>query len=123
MPDRPAPTIITSNRSIVMPPPIYLFVAKQTYRRQFVNLDGCRAAGERERLERGTRQPIERQNMGNHQDRHVEDRDRVDGAQLSRERGQVDLGGMVIVDEDVGCTHDIEGNDKRPEQRTYPYRY
>ena len=27
---------------------------------------------------------------------------------------------MVIVDDDVGCAHDIEGDDERPKQRTYP---
>ena len=27
---------------------------------------------------------------------------------------------MVVVDDDVGCPHEIEGDDERPKQRTYP---
>ena len=29
---------------------------------------------------------------------------------------------MVIVEDDVGCTDDIEGDDEQPKERTYPYR-
>ena len=30
--------------------------------------------------------------------------------------------GVVVVDEDVGRSHEIEGDDEEPEERTYPYR-
>ena len=35
-------------------------------------------------------------------------------------RWNVQHGGMVIVADEVGRSHDIEGDDEQPEERTYP---
>ena len=67
-------------------------------------------------------QQIEGCDVRDHQQRHIDDRDRVSRAQLSRHRGKVDLGGVVIVDNEVDKAHDIEANDEQPKQRTYPDR-
>src|SRR5262249_29407841 len=48
------------------------------------------------------------------------DRDRVSGAQLPRQRGKAGHGGVVIVDEDVSRSHEIEGDDEQPKQRPDP---
>jgi hypothetical protein len=31
-----------------------------------------------------------------------------------------ELGGVIILDDDVDCPHDIEGDDEQPEEQTYP---
>src|SRR6266702_7000292 len=70
----------------------------------------------------GTHQQIERDEVRDHQHGHVDDRDRVCGTQLPRQRRKSDLDGVVIVKDDVDYPHEIEGDDKRPKERTYPYR-
>src|SRR5215471_10895264 len=45
--------------------------------------------------------------------------DRIGAAQLPRHRRKAGLNGVVIVDDDVGWAHDIEGDDESTKQRTY----
>src|SRR6266849_932576 len=78
--------------------------------------EGLRRLGPR------THQQIERGAVRDHQQGHVDDRDRVCGSQLPRQRRKVDLDGVVIIEDDVGRPHEIEGDDERPKERTYPYR-
>src|SRR6202008_414314 len=39
-----------------------------------------------------------------------------------RQRRKANLDGVVIVEEEVNRPNEIEGDDEKPEQRTYPYR-
>jgi hypothetical protein len=55
-----------------------------------------------------------------HQQGHVDDRDRVGGAQFPSHRRKVDLSGVVIVEEDVGRSHEIESDDEYPKEWPYP---
>jgi len=57
-----------------------------------------------------------------HQHGHVDDRDRVRGAQLPRQRRKANLGGVVIVEDEIDHPHEIERRDEQPKERTYPYR-
>jgi hypothetical protein len=54
----------------------------------------------------GTRQKIKGDEMPDHQQRHVDDRDRVRGAQLPRQRRKADPDGVVIVEDEVGPIRD-----------------
>src|SRR4029077_19973702 len=56
-----------------------------------------------------------------HQYGNVDDRDPISGAQLARQGRKAELGGVIIVDDEVGDAHDIEGDDKQPKERTYPH--
>src|SRR6266853_343862 len=69
-----------------------------------------------------TQQQIECDDVRDHQHGHVDDRDRVCGAQLPRHRRKADLNGVVIVEDKVDHSHEIEGNDEQPKEWTYPYR-
>jgi hypothetical protein len=69
-----------------------------------------------------THQKIECGDVRDHQQRYVDDRDRVGGAQPLRVRRKADLDGVVIVDDEVDRPHEIEGDDEQPEQRAYPHR-
>ncbi len=66
-------------------------------------------------------QPIESGDMRDHQHWYVENRDRVCCAQLPCQRRKSDLDGMVIVEEEVGCSNEIEGHYEQPKERTYPH--
>src|SRR6185312_10764696 len=68
------------------------------------------------------RQQIERSDVRYHQHRHVDDRDRVCGAQLTRQRRKAELVAMIIIDDEVGCPDEIEGDDERPKERRFPHR-
>ena len=61
-----------------------------------------------------------RQRRGDHQSGHVDDGYRVCGAQLPRECRKTKLIAVIIVDDEVGRSHEIEGDDERPKERTYP---
>ena len=63
---------------------------------------------------------IERDEVRDHQQRHVDDRDRVRGAQLPCQLRQTDLVAMIVVDDEVDRSHEIEGDDEQPKERTYP---
>src|SRR5271156_3202267 len=69
-----------------------------------------------------THQQIERDEVRDHQQRYVDDRDRVCGTQLPRHCRKADPSRVVIVDDDVGHPHYIEGEHEKPEERTYPDR-
>ncbi|MGA9978976.1 MAG: hypothetical protein WBQ08_10115 [Candidatus Sulfotelmatobacter sp.] len=60
--------------------------------------------------------------MRDHQHGHVDDRDRVCGAQLPRQCRKADLDGVVIVGDKVDHSHNIKGHDKQPKERTYSHR-
>jgi hypothetical protein len=68
-----------------------------------------------------TQQQIECDDVRDHQHGHVDDRDRIRGAQLPRQRRKANLGGVVIVADEVNRPNEIEGDDEKPEERTYPY--
>jgi hypothetical protein len=59
-----------------------------------------------------TQQQIECDDVRDHQQGHVDDRDCIGGTQLPRNRGKVELDGVVIVDNQVGHAHEIEGDDE-----------
>src|ERR1700677_2419619 len=65
---------------------------------------------------------MERDIVSDHQHGYVNDRDDVGSAELSRQRGQTDPDGVVIVDKDVGGSDEIEGDDEEPEERTHSCR-
>ena len=67
-------------------------------------------------------QQIECDDVRDHQQGHVDDRDRVRGAQLPRQRRKASVGGVVIVEDEVDHSNEIEGNDEKPEEWTHPYR-
>jgi hypothetical protein len=54
--------------------------------------------------------------LRDHQHGHVDDRDRVGGAQLPRQRRRADLDGVVIVEDEVDRSHEIKGNYEQPGQ-------
>src|SRR5438270_6499374 len=69
-----------------------------------------------------TQQQIKSDDVCDHQQGHVDDRYRVRGAQLPRQRRKANLDGMVIVEHEIDEAHEIEGRDEQPKERTYPYR-
>lgn len=54
--------------------------------------------------------------MRDHQQGHVDDRDHVCGAQLSRHCGKADPDSVVIVEDEVDHSHEIEGNHEQPKE-------
>src|SRR5260370_3598001 len=44
------------------------------------------------------------------------------GDNFLRQRGKADLDCVVIVEDEVDHPHEIEGDDEKPEERTYSYR-
>src|SRR5208337_550337 len=68
----------------------------------------CIAGEGPSRLELRARQKIESGEVCDHQYGHVDDRDRVGGGQLPRQRRKAELAAVIIVDDDVACPHDIE---------------
>jgi hypothetical protein len=73
------------------------------------------------RLGLGTQQQIECGDVRDHQHGHVEDRDRVGGAQLPRQPRKANLDGVVIGEDEVDHSNEIEGDHEQPKERTYPY--
>lgn len=73
------------------------------------------AGNSRARVQPGTHEQIQGCDVRDHQQRHVEDRNRIRCAQFASQRRNADLDAMVVVDEYVHCSGDIEGNDERPE--------
>src|SRR5258708_22974 len=69
-----------------------------------------------------TPQQIEGGDVCDNEQRYVDERDRVGGAKLPRQRRKPDLVAVIIVDDDVDCSHKIEGDNQRPKDRTYPHR-
>src|SRR5579859_667913 len=69
-----------------------------------------------------TYQQIERDDLSDHQQWHVDDGDRIGSAELPWHQIKASLNGVVVVDDDVGCPHDVKGDDEGPKQRTYPCR-
>src|SRR6516162_7542508 len=67
-----------------------------------------------------TQQEIKCDCVRDHEQGYVDDRDRVSAAELPRHRGKTQTSGVVVVDDDVDCPHEIEGDDERPKQRRYP---
>src|SRR2546427_8414255 len=67
-------------------------------------------------------QKIECEDVRDHQQGHVDDRDRVRRAQLPRQCRKADPDGVVIVEDEVDHSHEIEGNYEQPKEWTYPYR-
>src|SRR5215471_20853332 len=63
--------------------------------------------------DRWAQQQIECDDVRDHQQGYVDDRDRIGAAQLPRRRRKAGLNGVVIVDDDVGWAHNIEGDDAR----------
>jgi hypothetical protein len=41
---------------------------------------------------------------------------------VPRQRKKADLVAVIIVEDDVGRAHEIEGDDEQPKKRTYPDR-
>ena len=68
-----------------------------------------------------TQQQIECGDVRNHRDRHVDDRDGEGGSQLPRHRGKADLNGVVVVDEQVSYSCEIECDGEKRKARTCPY--
>jgi hypothetical protein len=60
-----------------------------------------------------TYQQIESDDVRNHQRGHVDDGDRVGGAQLPWYRGEANLVAVEVVDDDIRRANDIEGDDER----------
>jgi len=57
----------------------------------------------------------------NHQQWHVENRDDVGGGQPpTGVRRKADLDRVVIGEDEIARPHEIEGDDGRPKERTYP---
>ena len=75
-----------------------------------------------DRLGLGTQQQIECDDVRDHQQGHVDDRDPVHGAQLPRHCRKADLGGVVVVENEIDRSHEIEGDYKQPKEWTYPHR-
>jgi hypothetical protein len=69
-----------------------------------------------------TQHQIERSDVRDHQERHIDDRDPVQGAELTCDGGNIEPDGVVVIREEVDDAHDIERDDKCPEQRTCPHR-
>ena len=65
---------------------------------------------------------MESDEVRDHQHWHIENRDRVRGTQLARYDWKTELDGVVVVEEDVGRPHEIEGDHEEPKERTYPDR-
>ena len=63
--------------------------------------------------EQRTRQPIECDRVRDHQHGDVEDRDDICGAQLACHKRKAQPGGLIVVDEDVGCAQNVEGDNCR----------
>jgi hypothetical protein len=57
-------------------------------------------------------QQIECGDVRDYQQGHVDDRDRVGGTQLPRQRGKAELVAVLIVDDDVDRAYEIEGDDE-----------
>src|SRR6516162_2447695 len=68
-----------------------------------------------------THQQIECDDVRDNQYGHVDDWDRVGGAQFPRQWSKADLNAVIVVDNDVDGAHDIESDDKQPKKRTYSY--
>ena len=66
-------------------------------------------------------QPIERDDVGDHQNRNIEYWDHIGGAQLPHYRRKSALDGVVIVKDEVDCPNEIESDDEQPEERTNSY--
>ena len=66
-------------------------------------------------------EPIEGDDVRNHQHWNVDDGDEIGCAQLARHVRKADSNGVVVVDEDVGRAHKVVGDDEQPEQRASPY--
>jgi hypothetical protein len=56
--------------------------------------------------------------VGDHQYRYVNDRNRIGSAQLPGHSGKASPNSVIVVDDDVGGSNQIEGDDKRPKERT-----
>ena len=84
---------------------------------------GCGCAGGDDLIGRGQRaqQPIESDEVRDHQHGDVEDGDNVSGTHLPGDCGKAGADGVEIVEEDIGHADEIEGDDERPEERTHPY--
>jgi hypothetical protein len=61
---------------------------------------------------------IESDEVRDHQHGHVEDRDDVHSAELPGQRGQTERDGVVVSDEEIGGSNEIEADDEEPEERT-----
>ena len=59
--------------------------------------------------------------MRDHQQRHIDNRDCIRYAQLSCDCRKVVPGGVVVVEDQVGHSHQIESNDEQPEERADSY--
>jgi hypothetical protein len=57
-----------------------------------------------------------------HEHWHVDDRYCISCALLPRQRRKTNLDGVVVVEDDVDRSHEIEGDDEQPKERTYSYR-
>jgi hypothetical protein len=57
----------------------------------------------------GTREPIECDDVRDHQHGHVDDRDHVCSAELPCYFSKTEADGVIVVDDEVGCSHEIEG--------------
>jgi hypothetical protein len=53
--------------------------------------------------------------MRDHQLGHVDDRNRIRCAELPRRKS--DLDGVIVIEEEVAHSHEIEGDDEQPEDR------
>ena len=60
------------------------------------------------------RQQIERDNVRDHQRGHVDDRNRIGGAQLPGDRRKADVDRVVVIEDQVRCSHEIEPDDEQP---------
>ena len=58
--------------------------------------------------------------MRDHQQGHVDDRNRIGSAELPWHHIKASLNGVVVIDDDVRRPGEIEGDDERPKERTYP---
>ena len=58
--------------------------------------------------------------MRDHQQRHVDDRNRIGGTELSWHHIKASLNGVEVVDDDVRCPREIECDNEKPEERAYP---
>src|SRR5215469_5376542 len=65
-------------------------------------------------------QEVECDYVGHHQQGYIDNRNRIGGAQLPRDRRKAVLSGVVVINDEIGYPHEIENDDKRPEQRTDP---
>jgi len=81
-----------------------------------------RAAGKRSNRSRlRTQQEVKRNDVSDHEHGHVDDRYEVCNAELAGYCRDASPDRMVIIEDEIDHSHQIEGRDEQPKEWTYPY--